>query len=335
MNADISPGFGKTRVQLNEVLPLETPFTLNIVPSTICNFKCSYCVHSLDKLNFKERNFNPSLMDWETFILAIEQVKKFPQKLKVISLTGNGESMCNKNLPDMVKYIKKANITERIEFITNGSLLTGETTTKLIASGLDCIRISIQGLSSEKYKSVCGMEIDFNNFIKEIKFLYENKKNCKIFIKIIDIALEEHEEEKFYNLFGDICDRIFIEKVMPVFHGVDYSSMIKENQVMDRYGKIHKKRIVCPQSFFTLTVWPNGDIYPCDVLDDPISLGNINHISLEEVWNGDKRRKFLMMQLNKDRMKNSICNNCCAPDDVSQPDDDLDEHTEKLKERFK
>ena len=35
------------RVKLAEVIPLETPFTLNIFPSNICNFKCKYCEHSL------------------------------------------------------------------------------------------------------------------------------------------------------------------------------------------------------------------------------------------------------------------------------------------------
>ena len=37
------------RLKLSQVIPLDTPFTLNIYPSNACNFKCIYCVQSLDK----------------------------------------------------------------------------------------------------------------------------------------------------------------------------------------------------------------------------------------------------------------------------------------------
>ncbi|MDB3085883.1 radical SAM protein [Clostridioides difficile] len=334
MKAELKPGFGHERVELHKHLPLETPFTLHIASSTICNFKCKYCVHSLDKSNFEKRGFNTSVMNWDIFTLAIEQAKEFKQKFKMVSLTGIGEPLCNKMLPEMIKYIKDSNITESIEFITNASLLNRETSIKLVDSGLDRIRISIQGLTSDKYEEVCGVRLDIEQLLSEIKFLYDNRKDCKIFIKTVDIALTENEDKDFYDMFGDISDRIFIEKIRPAFHGVDYSNLIKGKKVIDRYGNEHDERLICPQAFFAIAVWPNGEMYPCDMIDNPISLGNIKEVSIKDAWNGESRKHFLRMQLNKDRMSNEICKNCCSPNDVSQPEDELDQYADKLKSFF-
>lgn len=40
------------------------------------------------------------------------------------------------------------------------------------------------------------------------------------------------------------------------------------------------------------------------------------------------------MQLAGRRMENTVCRNCCVPDDVSQPEDELDQHAEKLLKHF-
>lgn len=334
MKAEIKPGFGHERSKLNEVIPLDTPFTMNIVPSTICNFKCKYCVHSLPKEALDEKNFKPSLLDWDMFLKAAGQLLEFERPLKVISLTGNGESLCNKKLPEMVAYLKRLKAAERIEFISNGALLDNGTSIALIDAGLDTIRISIQGMSSEKYFDICGARLDLKELINKIQFLYQNKNNCNVYVKVIDIALEKGQEEEFYRIFGEISDRVFIEKVMPVYNGVDYSGMVKDTKVVDRYGRAHERRYVCPQCFFTLTVWPNGDVYPCDVLSDPGLFGNITEKSLKNIWNGSERKEFLRMQLLKNRMDNAVCKNCCAPDDVSQPEDELDQYAEQIIKRL-
>lgn len=333
MQAEIKPGCGFDRVKLADAIPLDTPFTLNIAPATVCNFRCRYCVHSLPKERLNEMRFKPEIMDWEVFLQAAEETKAFPRPLKVISLTGNGEPLCNRRLPDMVAHLKSIGTSERVEFISNGALLNDETALALVDAGLDTIRISIQGVTSERYRDICGARLEFEEFVEKIRFFYEHKKKCNLFVKTVDLALDPGEEEKFYGIFGEISDRIYIEKIMPVFHGVDYTGMLKDARVMDRYGNAHDPRLVCPQCFFTITVWPNGDLYPCDVLADPASLGNIAKVSLKECWDGEMRKEFLRMQLLKKRMENPVCKNCCAPDDVSQETDELDPYAAELLKR--
>ena len=52
-----------------------------------------------------------------------------------------------------------------------------------------------------------------------IRYFYEHKENATIYVKIIDSILENKEEEKlFFQLFGDICDTIYIEHLVIMEH---------------------------------------------------------------------------------------------------------------------
>ena len=332
MSSEIKPICGLERVKLSDVIPLRTPFTLFIFPTTHCNFKCNYCGHSLGLENMKKKyNFVPQNMSIETFMNVIEQAKQFPDKFKLISLTGHGEPLINNNIPKMIAEIKKLDIAERVEIITNASLLSHNIANDLIDSGLDTLRISIQGLSNDKYKEVCGYELDFDELVNNIKYFYKNKKQCKVFVKIMDVALDEGEESKFYDIFSNISDRMYIEKCRPVYDGVEYKE--EAFSVEDRYGRVHKKRYVCPLPFFMLGVFPDGDVEPCDTIYKPIILGNINDSSLLEMWTGEKLKDFRIMQLKKQRSNNRSCSVCYAPDDVSHPEDDLDNDADVILER--
>lgn len=333
MASEIKPICGLERIKLADAVPLKTPFTLFVFPTTYCNFKCVYCGHSLGYAKMKEQYaFEPQNMPVETYKRIVEQSKEFPDRFKVLSLTGHGEPLLNKNLPLMIEIAKEANIAERVEIITNASLLTRETSRALIEAGLDTLRISLQGLSSAKYSEVCGYSLDFKEFIDNIRYFYQNKKQCKLFVKVMDIVLAPGEDEKFYKLFSNISDRMFIEQCRPVYDGVNYP--VSAAITADRYGMVHAKRQICPLPFFMLGIFPNGDVEPCDTIYKPVVIGNINKDSLVKIWNGTKLREFQLMQLNKQRDSNTKCAVCCAPDDVSHPEDVLDDAAEDILARF-
>ncbi len=322
MKSQIKPICGIERVKLAKAVPLKTPFSIFIFPTTYCNFRCNYCGHSLGYTKMKELyDFTPMTMEMPVFVRTIEQIAQFPEKLKLLSLTGHGEPLMNPNISDMVAYAKKCNIAQRIEIISNGSLLTRDKAMLLDEAGLDAVRISLQGLSSEKYKQICSVRIDFDNLVDNIRFLYENRKNCQVYVKIMDIALEEGEEQKFYDIFGDITDRMYVEFCKPVYEGVNYENV---TTTTDRYGNTHEKRDICPLCFYMLSVFPNGDVEPCDSIYKPIILGNVNKKTLTQMWGSEALRQFRIMHLEKERSNNFKCKVCCAPDDVSHPEDALD-----------
>ena len=308
---EIKPSFDTNRQVLGKILPLNTPFTVIIDSSEVCNFRCGYCFRAeSDKLKWGYAQDN-QMMEWDTFVRIIEQIQEFPQAVRHISLSNHGEPLTNRNLPDMVRYIKKQGIDSKVSIHTNGALLNEEYAKDLADSNIDRIVVSLQGLSSEKYKEICGVEIDFNAFYHNLSILYEHKRNTQICFKIIDVALDNGGEEKFYEMFSTIGDRVYVEKMVPIWKDVDFESIGKSSSkemIYNKYGDGFPKQECCPLIFHTIVVLPNGDVYPCTQLLTPNVLGNIKNHTLLELWNSEERKTLLIRQCKKNNPE--ICKDC-------------------------
>jgi len=329
--SEIKPFTGvDDRVELADVIPLHTPFTLNIFPTNRCNFRCSYCAHCLGKSRLSEEyGVKPESMSIDTLKEIVRQARSFPDRFKLVSMMGHGEPLLNPALPDMIRMVKEAGIADRIDVITNASLLTRERARALVDAGIDVIRISLQGIRAEKYREICAVTLDFEEFIRNLAYLYTHRKQCRIYVKTMDITLDPGEEERVYALFTSISDRMFIDRVKPVYDGVSYLENVREITT-DRYGHKHEKRAICPQPFYMISLWPDGEAAPCDAIYKARPLGNIADVSLTDMWKSETLRKFRLLQLKGLRHKDSACRRCCAPDDVIHPQDVLDGRAKEL-----
>lgn len=324
------------RVRLAEVVPLDTPFTLNIFPSNLCNFRCSYCAQSRGAQSMlQEYGVRCELMSMDVVEHIAEQILQFPGKIKLVSMMGHGEPLCNKNLPAMIKLLKSkaGHKIGRIDVITNASLLTQAYSKALIDAGLDVLRVSLQGITSESYFQTCGVKLDFDEFYQNLAWFYEHKEQCKVYVKTMDVSLKAGTEEKFYQMFSGISDRMFIDKVRPVYDTVGYSEEQSDLSV-DRYGNSHAHRKVCPQPFYMLSVWPDGMVTPCDALYHANPLGNVKDSTLVQMWNAPEHKAFCHMQLSGLRDQHLACSRCCAPDDVAHESDVLDDAAATLLDQF-
>jgi len=322
------------RVPLAQALPLRSPFTLNVFPTNACNFKCSYCAHSLhtDVLE-KTYGLDKQYMSVDTMALVIEQSKSF-EPYKLLSFMGHGEPLLCRDLPKMAAMAAEAGIAQRIEIITNASLLTHTCSDALIDAGITNLRVSLQGLDADAYRKTSGAALDFKEFMEQLSYFYRKKKpGMGLFVKILDVSLSAGNEEVFYKMFDAISDRMYIERVQPVYHAVSVSGGSR-TECHDRYGNTHPPRKVCPLTFFSLAVWPNGEVQPCDAIYRPCLLGNVKETTLPEMWQGETLRQFRLQHLSGGKEKLAGCTVCCAPDDVSHPLDVLDDQAEALAERF-
>lgn len=267
-------------------------------------------------------------MAWDTFTKIVDQMLEFDTKIKAIHFQGMGEPLINKKLPKMIAYIKERGIAEKLNLITNGALLTERYSLDLIASGIDTIKISLQGLTAEKYHETCGVTLDIKKLIDNITFLYHHKQDCELFIKVVDLSLGVGEDELFFSLFNQISDRANIEHIRQMFSGVDYQRCsVDKNGNANMYAQTHPTYEVCSLGFFMMYINPEGDVYPCCNQIDPAQWGNIYQNTLTEIWEGKSRQEFLEMMLRKERNnqdKYPICKNCNIPDAVLRIEDNLD-----------
>lgn len=338
MNAQFKPLFNENRIPLHSVLPLDTPMAFAVGVSQLCNIRCKYCFHALSDSELEAKGFKAINMGMGIFKKMVENLKEFPNRIKSISMAGQGEPLCNPNFAEMVKFIKNADISDDVSTITNGLLLNDELVRDIVDAGLDRIFISLQGMNSEKYKQICGRNIDFDKFVETIKYLYTySRGKCKVNIKIADIALDDGEKELFFEKFGNICDRIHIETIKPLYSGVDYSDMLGDNiteMTTTRFGRLHKKQKACYLAFFMMCLNPDGKIKTCGTPFPGLWLGNINNRTLVDAWNSRERKEFLLRMIKGERKYIECCSDCDFPNDVPSENDEIDPHAKELIKKF-
>ena len=335
--AEIKPNYDTKRKKLAEVIPLDAPFTVYIEQTKYCNFKCFYCIHSTrDEANgeFRALGHRMQHMDEVFFEKIIRELKKFPQDgVKRIVFSGLGEPLMNPRLPDYVRMAVDAGIAGRVEVITNGLLLTPEKSRALVAAGITNINISVQGLDAAGYEETCGIRIDFEHYLENLKYLYEHKGNVQIYIKAIDATLGTKEnEEKFFEIFSPFADRIYIEHLVVMQQQMDGLREIVDG-TKNFYGEeLDVNRKVCAQSFYFMQIGCEGDIFPCPVpgLGKNLSMGNAKEHTLTEIWNGSRRRGFLRKMLKKEKDQIPDCATCTCFNAINNPMEQLDDDAERL-----
>lgn len=331
----IKPSFDTNRQVLGKIFPLDTPFTVILDTSERCNFRCRYCFRaSEDKSGYYYASRN-DLMDMEVFKLAVEHMKAFPQQPRQISLSHQGEPLCNPNVPEMVRHIKKEGFTGRVSIHSNGSLLTEEYALRLAESDIDRVIFSIQGVSDEAYQRTCGVKADFDRLCRNIGILYKNKHNTQINVKVVDAALQEGEAEKFYEIFSPIADRVFVEQIVPIWEDKDYAGLTDTKLTDDtnKYGTEFGKVECCRICFDTIVVLPNGDVYPCTQIAMEQCLGNIKERAMVDLWNSSERKELMKAHLTDTRP--GVCRDCYIPkNSVYTKEDWIDPYKEEILERL-
>lgn len=334
---DMSGGApGGKRTILAEVLPLETPILVQIFPIYACNFRCKYCTFSTQE---EKRGFisDKVVMDLSMYKKCVDDMTSFPQKLKVLRFVGMGEPLLHPNIAEMVSYATKKKITERIEILTNASLLTPKMSDSLVAAGLTKLLVSLQGTTKEKYYKVSKVNIDFKKFVENLRYFYKHKGKSQLHIKIIDYALDgEKDRQKFYKLFGNICDTIGIEHAGPIFPGVNYKKVLKgKSKPITQFGLPISELKICPQPFFTMQINPDGKVVPCYSVQYPEIIGDCSKQSICDIWKGKKYQHFRYKML--DGVKNvcKTCKNCNIIRHRLFPEDVLNNDAERLKKFYK
>jgi MoaA/NifB/PqqE/SkfB family radical SAM enzyme len=325
------------REVLHEVVPLSTPFWLCIDPSSLCNITCKYCVqHDIKK--DKNLPFVKSMMPISLAKKIIDDLKEFEKPIKVINWYGWGEPLLNKDLPEMIAYSEKQGVTLSNQTITNGILLTNEMSDRLIASGISRINISVQSVTEDGYYEICGKKINLEDYVNNLRYLYEHKsENLTVYIKIGDMALKNADEEKkFFEMFGDICDEIFVEKII----NVREDSLANENIPVNKENKsvlgleaIDRK--VCTYLFYRMFICPDGVCALCnaDWYRDYI-VGDVTKQSVKEIWNGKALKDLQIEHLQGRRFENTMCAKCGNIKYYPSPNDNLDAYTEEILKRF-
>ena len=329
MKATIKPRIDlKNRTPLETVIPLRTPFIINIDPSDRCNFQCKFCPTGDRELMKKTPGRNYGQMDFELYKKIIDDICEFEDKVRVIRLYKDGEPLLNPHFADMVRYTKMSGCCDRVDTTTNASLLTPALSENIIDAGLDRINISIEGISEQQYLDFSQYKINFKKLVDNISYFYEHRKQCEMIVKINGDIITDEEKQSFYDIFGNITDGIFIESIMDCWPGYDQKK-VEINEERGIYANEIREVLVCPYIFYSFAINSDGTYSLC-FLDwqRTLLIGNVKNSSVKDIWHGKEMKEFQKLFLSGKRKSHPVCAECGQlrqgmPDDIDEFRDEL------------
>lgn len=322
MKAQVKPRINlEGRTPLETVIPLSTPFVVFADPASACNFTCPFCPTGHRDMIADTGRFQ-GVMKYEVFTKIIDDLAQFDRPIKVLRMYKDGEPFLNKRLADMIAYAKKSGHVDYIDTTTNGSLLTPQRLAEVLEAGLDKINISVDGMTPEQYRKFTGFDFDFDKFVETIKWLYANKGNCEVVVKIPGELITEPQRQEFYDTFGDHCDRIFIENFAPCWPDFDVEAHTGFKITEGIYQQPVTPTDTCPYIFYSISVNADGLVSSC-FLDwgRKLLVGDVRTQSMKDIWHSDALNALRQQHLEGRRKQNPVCGKCgqlshCLPDNI-------------------
>lgn len=294
---------------LGEKVPLKQPYVLLVDPSNLCNLVCRFCPSGNREL-IRQTKRKQKVLDFDIFCKIINDTWEFEEPIKVLRLYKEGEPLLNPKFADMVDYAKQKGNISRIDTTTNGLLFNKELNRKIIRAGIDQINISVNGVSTEQIEHYCRVKVDFEQFVEEIQDLYENRGKCEIFIKAIKENLTDEEQAKFFEVFGNISDKIYLERISPAWPDFCFDG-IEMNFETGHYGQPIEDRKVCPYLFYVMVINSDGTVSTCvgDWRHKQL-LGDVCKESVKDIWHGDIMRDYWSNHLTFNKDIYYMCERC-------------------------
>lgn len=328
MKASIATRKSQNRTEIGKVAPLNTPFVVFIDPCSACNFSCTFCPTGDHELIKSIGRFQGILKinDYEKIMVDLNE---FKDPIKVLRLYKDGEPLLNKNLVKMIQLAAQHPKIEKIDTTTNGALLNERLSENLISAGIDRINISIDGLDENQVLSFTDTKIDYQNFVRQIAYLYSIKDNCEIVIKTTSEIVGKDRSTEFFELFGNFSDKIFIENTSPCWPEFDVEARMGIDISEGLYGNEIKEVSVCPYLFYSISVNSDMKVSACFVdWSRELIIGDLKNESLLSIWEGNKLAAHRLSHLEEKRKNHKVCGNCgqvshCGPDNIDSDRENL------------
>lgn len=318
------------RVVLADAVPLEKPLVIRIDPTALCNFKCEFCHQSIGYLS---DGGNLSLSDYKRII---DNITQYFGTVKSIIFGIIGEPLVSPHFVKMVVYARESNAAHNLEFLTNGSGLNPIVSDALVAAGISRIRISVNGLSDADYLKHTGVKLNFDEYIDNIRYLYEHREQSRVYAKIINYMVKTDEQKKrFFEIFNPITDECGIQALVKGDYDVDFERIAGEGISFDRTMTQLEFHDVtaCPMPFYELVVLANGNTIPCcTAAGSHCVLGNAIKDEFNDIWRASLR--FQKQMLNGYTTL-PACAKCTISNKICKyEEDNLDRRLPDIKKKY-
>ena len=296
---------GNSRAKLKE-LP-SFPRYIDIELTNRCNFHCLMCPTGTGMVKRKKGTLDNSI-----FNMILEQIRPHKTPIRFIRW---GEPLLH---PELFNYIKKLHSIGSIVHInTNGSLMNEEIIEKIIASNLDSIKFSFQGVDKKSYSEMRNIDF-FDQLLKIIELVHKKRGNRKKpFIHISTTITYENAQQvsqfkEQANQYADLVTvgRTILEHIDPTKVKLNESA-IQTLIELKKQESVVKKHPECPEVFDKLSINWDGTVSACcGDYDHKMLVGNLKSNTLAEIWKNRPMNRYrtLLAEMRHDEI--TLCSTC-------------------------
>ncbi len=274
-----------------------------------CNLKCPECA-SGSGLMTRERGF----MDHGLYEKVISELSPY---LYSANLYFQGEPMLH---PRFFSFLE---ISRNIKTVvsTNGHFLSDGNPEKLVRSGLSKLIISLDGTNSETY-SAYRYNGSFDTVMRGIKAVADAKRRLNspmmLEIQFLVNRLNENQIFPMRKLASELGVRVRF-KSMQVAVKENTGRWMPVNRRYSRYSLLNGTYSIksslpdrCLRMWFNPVITWDGKVVPCCFdKDAEYIMGDLNHDSFRDIWNGPEYRNFRRSIL-EGRKLIDMCRNCTS-----------------------
>jgi radical SAM protein with 4Fe4S-binding SPASM domain len=264
------------------------PRTVRVETTNHCQADCSFCPRSTIG---RAKGF----MKQELFEKVVRECADGGCRL--IHLHGFGEPLLDKQLPERIRFCKQSGIP-RVKIFTNGDLLRGELAQRLLESGVDEIKISIDGADAKEF-NLLRVGLDHGKVLENVKAFRKLRDQVEAAKpKIVAATCQTSNREQTEKMLDGVVDRI------------DFTHIHNWGGAL---GQLTAKRVrkPCDRLWRTFTVLVNGDASLCCLdYSGKVILGNVNQHRITEIWNNERYRELRRLHRESRQDQIPLCSNC-------------------------
>lgn len=172
------------------------PEVIYIETTTLCNADCIMCPHRL--LTRPQQT-----MSQELFGRIVEGIRGYDLARTQVFLHKEGEPLCDESIVERISQVRRELPTAReVGISTNAMLMDGQMADRLIASGLDVIFFSVDGVSPETYERIrrnCKYDVVECNIRRFLEKRNAAGSRIRVVMQMLLSDTNRHEKDAFVD----------------------------------------------------------------------------------------------------------------------------------------
>ena len=272
------------------------PPCLQIEPTSVCNYRCTFCYQTDDAFT-KKSNGHMGFMTLERFQAAVDEAQR--EHCEAVTLASRGEPLLHPDIVEMLFYLRGRFVASKLN--TNAWFLDEVKSHALLQADLNTLVLSVEAVSEPTYSQfrVGGkLEKVVENIKRFAAIKRQHYPDSRTIVRVSGVKVPGTPSiEDMEAFWGQYADQVAF---------VTYNPWENTYEQPKNDLTAH-----CSDLWRRMFVWWDGTVNPCDVdYKSTLAVGQFPEQSLSDLWMSEPYMRLRGKHLASDRKACSPCQLC-------------------------